>query len=372
MKILMTADTVGGVFTYALELAGALACHGAEVVLATKGRLLSPEQWRQARHVPGLEVFESSDRLEWMEDPWDDVARSSAWLLDLEAQVLPDVVHLNDYAHGALPFAAPKLVAGHSCVCSWFEAVRRTPPPPSFDCYRAEVARGLAGAGLVVAPTRWMLAQLARHYGPLRRSRVIPHGRSPARAPPVEKEQMILCAARLWDEAKNAQLLERVAGGLAWPVLLAGEEEHPDPAHVRALPFGAAHALGHLSAEALACFYRRAALYALPARYEPSGLSVLEAALAGCALVLGDTPSLREQWEGAALFVDPDDPELLRRILSELTERPGARSALGELARARGRACSPERMAEGYLAAYRELLAPLGPSFEAPPCPSRG
>ena len=81
-------------------------------------------------------------------------------------------------------------------------------------------------------------------------------------------------------------------------------------------------------------------------------------------VVLGDTPSLREQWEGAALFVDPDDPELLRRILSELTERPAARSTLGELARARARTCSPERMAQGYLAAYRELREPLGPGLE--------
>lgn len=368
----MTADTVGGVFTYALELAGALAIHGAEIVLATKGRLLSPEQWRQARRVPGLEVFESSDRLEWMEDPWDDVARSSAWLLDLEAQILPDVVHLNDYAHGALPFAAPKLVVGHSCVCSWFEAVRRAPPPPSFDRYRAEVARGLAGAGLVVAPTRWMLDQLARHYGPLARSAVIPNGRSPERDPLVEKEPMILCAARLWDEAHNTQQLDRVAGSLAWPVLFAGEEEHPEPGHAGARSDGAAHPLGHLSAEALACFYRRAALYALPARYEPLGLDVLEAALAGCALVLGDTPSLRELWEGAALFVDPDDPELLRRILCELTERPGARSTLGELARARARSCSSERMAAGYLAAYRDLLEPLHPSPGTPSSESRG
>ena len=364
MKILMTADTVGGVFAYALELSRALARHGVEVMLATNGRLLSSEQWRQARRVPGLEVFESSDRPEWMEDPWDDVARSSAWLLDLEAQVHPDVVHLNDYAHGALPFAAPKLIVGHSCIFSWFEAVRREPPPPSFDRYRAEVARGLAGAGLVVAPTRWMLDQLARHYGPLPRSRVIPHGRSPGPEQPGEKEPMILCAARLRDEARTAQLLDRVAGSLAWPVLLASEEEQPLPAEACARPGGGARPLGLLSAEALSCFYHRAALFALPARYDPFDLSVLEAALAGCALVLGDTPSLREQWEGAALFVDPDDPELLRRILSELTERSGARSTLGELARARARMCSPERMAEGYLAAYRELRVPLGPSLE--------
>ena len=50
----------------------------------------------------------------------------------------------------------------------------------------------------------------------------------------------------------------------------------------------------------------RAAIYALPARYEPFGLSILEAALSGCALVIGDIPSLREIWADAALFVPSD------------------------------------------------------------------
>src|SRR5512132_873887 len=151
MNVLMTADTVGGVFTYALELAGALGRRGVEVALATKGSVLSDDQWTEARRVPGLEIFESCDRLEWMEDPWEDVARSSAWLLDLADRLRPDVVHLNEYAHGALPFEAPAVVVGHSCVFSWFEAVRRAAPPPSFDRYRHEVTRGLAAAALVVA-----------------------------------------------------------------------------------------------------------------------------------------------------------------------------------------------------------------------------
>ena len=35
MRVLMTADTVGGVWTYALELAGALAPLGVDITLAT-------------------------------------------------------------------------------------------------------------------------------------------------------------------------------------------------------------------------------------------------------------------------------------------------------------------------------------------------
>jgi glycogen synthase len=356
MNVLMTADTVGGVFAYALELSGALARRGARVSLATKGGVLSTAQWAEARRVPGLEIFESADRLEWMEDPWEDVSRSSAWLLDLADRLNPDVVHLNDYAHAALPFGVPTLVVAHSCVFSWFEAVRGCPPPPSFDRYRREVSRGLAAADAVVAPTRWMLEALGHHYGSALRGRVIPNGRSAARFRPGEKEPMILSAGRLWDAAKNVAALDSVASDLPWPVLLAGEEQHPDRAHRGAARPRHARLLGRLSPDALACFLARASIYALPARYEPFGLSILEAALTGCALVLGDIPSLRETWDGVAVFVDPDSPLMIRRILAGLIRDPEHCATLGALARARALTLSPGRMAEAYLPVYRELL----------------
>jgi glycogen synthase len=355
MNVLMTTDTLGGVFAYAMELAGALARRGASIALAAKGGCLSDDQWREARRVPRLEVYESAGKLEWMEDPWDDVARDGDWLLGLADRLRPDVVHLNEYAHGALPFEAPTVVVAHSCVLSWFEAVRREPAPASFDRYRKEVARGIAGADLVVAPSRFMLEAIAKHYGAPERSRVIPNGRSPARFPPGDKEPIVLCAGRLWDAAKNAASLDAAAERLPWPVLLAGEEEHPDPAHGGWTGPRHARALGRLTPAALACFYARAAIYALPARYEPFGLSVLEAALAGCALVLGDIRSLRETWGGAALFVDPESPELLQTILAGLIERDDLRAHLAARARERALELGPERMAEAYLATYREL-----------------
>src|SRR5919197_3669687 len=359
MNVLMPADTLGGVFTYAMELAGALTRRGASIALATKGGCLSDDQWMEARRVPRLEVYESAGKLEWMEDPWDDVARDGDWLLGLADRLRPDVVHLNEYAHGALPFDVPTVVVAHSCVLSWFEAVRREPAPATFDRYRQEVARGIAGADLVVAPSRFMLDAIAKHYGAPARARVIPNGRSPARFPPGDKEPIILCAGRLWDAAKNAASLDAAAEQLPWPVLLAGQEEHPDPAHRGWTGPRHARALGRLTPAALACFYARAAIYALPARYEPFGLSVLEAALAGCALVLGDIRSLREIWGGAALFVDPDAPELLRTILAGLIERDDLRAHLAALARQRALELGPERMADAYLAAYRELASPV-------------
>jgi glycosyltransferase involved in cell wall biosynthesis len=118
--------------------------------------------------------------------------------------------------------------------------------------------------------------------------------------------------------------------------------------------------------------FARAAVYALPARYEPFGQSVLEAALAGCALVLGDIPSLRELWEGVALFVPPDDPGALRAALESLIRDPSLRARLATDARRRALACSPDRMARGYLRVYGRVLSAshVTPSPETSSCAS--
>jgi glycogen(starch) synthase len=222
-RILMTADAVGGVWNYALELARGLGLLGIEVVLATMGPPPGTDQRAEAAALPNVTLCEGAYRLEWMERPWEDVAAAGEWLLGLERDFSPDVIHLNGYAHGALPWRAPVLVVGHSCVLSWWEAVRREPAPADWDHYRAAVRAGLQAAKLVVAPSRTLLRELARHYGPPGEGVVIPNGRDPAPGPAVAKEPCVLAAGRWWDEAKNAATLVAAAPGLPWPVRLAGE-----------------------------------------------------------------------------------------------------------------------------------------------------
>jgi glycogen(starch) synthase len=353
-RVLMTTDTVGGVWTYALELCRALGRHGVEVALATMGSPLDPVQAAEAASVPGLQVCESAYRLEWMREPWADIDAAGDWLLDLERRVAPDVVHLNGYCHGHLPFAAPVLVAGHSCVLSWWWAVKGEAAPLDWAVYSERVARGLRGADLVAAPTAAMLRRLQALYGPLQHARVIPNGRRAGLFPPLPKEPCVLGAGRLWDEAKNVAALARVAPRLSWPVLVAGDGEHPDG---RSTPLENVRPLGRLASVDLAQWLGRAAIYALPARYEPFGLSILEAALAGCALVLGDIDSLRELWGGCALFVPPDDGAALEEALNGLIHDAVQRRRLALRARRRALEFTPERMADGYLQAYREAGA---------------
>lgn len=364
--VLMTADTVGGVWHHALELAAALAARGARVSLATMGAPLSGAQRAQAAQLPPAVALHASGwRLEWMDEPWQDVRRAGEWLLQLERRLRPDVVHLNQFAFGALPFSAPVLLVAHSCVLSWWRAVHGMPAPPAWDTYRRVVGEGLRGAGLVAAPTGAMLRALAHDYGEPGSAAapriVLPNGRSPQCFRPGAKEALILSAGRLWDPAKNMAALQAVAPGLPWPVRLAGagaapdgtgaEDPTEDPAALAAQP----QRLGELAPAALAREFARAAIYALPARYEPFGQSVLEAGLSRCALVLGDIPSLRESWDGAALFVAPGDPAALRAALLRLIEDPALLQAMGRKALQRARRFTPARMAAAYVAAYRQL-----------------
>src|SRR5690606_37302952 len=121
-RVLMTADTVGGVWTYAVELAHELEARGIRVAIATMGAPLSRHQRTEIATSRRITLFESEYRLEWMQDCIADVEAAGEWLLQLERDFEPDIVHLNQYAFGALPFAAPTLMVAHSCVLSWFQA----------------------------------------------------------------------------------------------------------------------------------------------------------------------------------------------------------------------------------------------------------
>jgi glycogen synthase len=318
MKILMTADRVGGVWTYVHDLTGAL---DAQVEVAPMG--------------PGTPY-----QLEWEDDPWDDVDRAGRWLLELEDELRPDVVHLNGFVHASLPWRAPVVCAAHSDVVSWWCAVHGEAPPPRYDRYRSAVEAGLRAADVVVGPTRAVLDDLERHYR-LRGERVVVHNGSAFNPATAEKEPFVAALGRFDDAAKNVAALERVRGRSPWPIVTAGEGT----------------ARGRIDREEVRALLARASVFAAPARYEPFGLGILEAALSGCALVLGDIPSLREVWGDAAVFAPPDDDDALASALALVARDRELRLELAQRARRRAARYSIERMGHGYSEIYERLLS---------------
>ena len=362
-RILMTTDAVGGVWQYALELAGGLARNGDQVLLASLGPEPSRPKRAEAEAVAGVELVCVDGALEWMPDAEGDRARQRDRLLELARAFGPDVIHLNGYDHATARWPAPILLVAHSCVCSWWQACHGTEPPVDWTPYRRRVAAGIRSADLVVAPTAAFLSEVARLHGLPRAMRVIRNGRDPMCFVPREKRRYLMGVGRYWDEGKNFAALDEAAQHLDWPVMFAGSMI--DPADGRGREPRAIDWVGAVPQREVARLLGHCAIYVHPARYEPFGLSVLEAALCGCALVLGDIPTLRELWDGAAEFVDPRDTRALTQALNALVGDPARIESLGRCARQRARYFRADRMVQAYSEAYAELATSAHRTREA-------
>ena len=354
-RVLMTADAVGGVWQYAVDLLEELNRRGFESLLATMGPPPTEQQRRQIVDLPRTKLAESQFALEWMQDPWTDVDRAGEWLLDLESEFRPDVIHLNGYAHASLKWKRPVLIAAHSCVSSWWRAVYGEPPGPEWNEYKRRVMEGLRAAAIAIAPSKAISEALVREYG-IEQSRIhVIHNFSqkPQLSVRNRKQRFVLAGGRIWDRAKNISLLDRIAPELNWEIRVAGNNVGPEGATDAGCSLCM---LGPLSRPELLAEMEGASIFAHPALYEPFGLSVLEAAHRECCLVLSDIPSLRELWDDAAVFLDPHDPDRWIAELNRLIHDAESRYRFASLARECAARYDGNSAVQAYIDAYCSLL----------------
>jgi len=362
MHILCTADTLGGVWTYTRELVTGLLRRGVRVTLVSFGEIPSFDQTRWMEPLSGLDYHPTAFKLEWMQDSAGDIADSSRYLQEIIEECRPDVLHLNQFCYGSLKCDVPRIVVAHSDVVSWWLAARNKNPPESawLNWYRELVSRGLSSADTVIAPSRWMLGQITRHYGEPNRNSVIFNGRTPSLFNPyLTKDVGVVTMGRLWDCGKNAALLLR--GKMPAPITVIGADKHPES---QSSVFAAeeinpdVHLEPPQDESELVLTLARAGIYAATSQYEPFGLAPVEAALSRCAIVASDIASFRELWDGAALFFRNNDADSLRETLRVLVDDPATRRRYGNLAYDHAlRNFSADRMVDDYLHVYH-MLAP--------------
>lgn len=351
-RILMTTDTVGGVWSHAVTLATALAELGAEIHLVTLGPSARADQ-RAALEGTKIKLIETDLALEWQDPEATDLDRARGVLLRLARMSRPDIIHLNSYREATFDWHAPVVVVAHSCVNSWGLACNDTAflAEPRWRRYGELTAAGLASASAWVAPTCAFGETIAAIYAPPRPGVRIWNGVTPAFPTILPKQTLVLAAGRMWDKAKNLAVLAAAAEAVPCPIQVAGSGAEPGQQH------SAIDLLGELPQAELWQRMLGAAIFTSPALYEPFGLSVLEAAAAGCALVLSDIPTFRELWQDAAIFVAVGDDQALGSALSWLAADADACMALQRAARRRARRYRRGRMAASYAELYLDLLS---------------
>ena len=362
MHVLITTDTIGGVWTYTQELASGLLRRGTKVTLVSFGEIPSPEQTEWMDGLANLDFRATGFPLEWMQEGQADIEASQEYLAAVIAEVGPDLLHFNQYCYGGIATDLPRIVVAHSDVISWWRAVHNTDPPATqwLQWYRRQIQASIAAADAVIAPSRWMLESLEEIYGKPNQGMVINNGRTPGRFnPDLPKESLALSVGRLWDSGKQTTLLCRQ--DLPLDVVIAGCGDHPEPALRNAVtvsPIPRMRLLGKQSESQLRQLLGRASIYAATSRYEPFGLAPVEAALSRCALLMNDIPVFRELWGDAAFYFERNRGDGLRAALAQLQQDAALRHSFASRAYERARRLfHSDRMINEYLELYRALAA---------------
>jgi len=357
-RVLMTTDAVGGVWTYSIDLALGLARRGVQTTLVVIGPSPSADQVAQAQAVPNLDLVDTCLPLDWMAREPAEILEVGAAVRGLARGARADIIHLNSPALAAeAGFSAPVIGACHSCLATWWGAVKDGPMPSDFRWRSQVLWQGMLGCDALVAPTAAFAAETGSAYE-LPRPFVVHNGRAAPSPVMAARQRMVFTSGRLWDEGKNIAVLDQAAGLIDAPLQAAGPLQGPSGGPV---VLSHAQALGRLPSHEIGRWLARAPIFASAALYEPFGLGVLEAAQAGCALVLSDIPTFRELWDGAAVFCDPYDAQAFADAFRELLAEPAVALRLGEQARARSLRYTVDGMADGVLSLYRQFRPALFP-----------
>ncbi|MFL6721349.1 MAG: glycosyltransferase family 4 protein [Sphingomonas sp.] len=349
-RLLLVTDAIGGIWVYSLELARALRPLGVDTVLAVMGP--SPSA-RQREDAAGFRLLDTGLPLEWLDTSPAEIRRAGEALAEIADRERVDIVQTCSAALLAdARFDQPCVAVQHSCVATWWASVKKTQLPHDFMWRRELVECGLRRASAIVAPSIAFAAETARTYDVPAPVTAVHNGRRSAIFSKIPQGEFVFTASRLWDEGKNVATLDNTARRLGIPFQAAGATSGPNGASIALEHL---EVVGELSPTRVAGLLSARPIYASAAVYEPFGLSVLEAAQAGCALVLSDIPTHREIWGRAAIFVPARNADAFAEAIQDLLDDPDERRQLGQLARARASLYLPERMARGMADVYARL-----------------
>lgn len=356
MRLLMTSDTVGGVWRFTQELTSGLLEAGDAVAMVSFGREPSTAQQAEcerlrARWGDSFFYVGCDAPLEWMRENNRAFREGAAMLARVSREFEAELLHANQFCFGAARLKIPTVVTAHSDVLSWTRCCRGAGLEDSewLARYCTLVQAGLNAADVVTAPTAWMMRVLGGGFRLPREQIVIPNGRSVTVRTGDARRLQAVTAGRVWDEAKDMALLETVQSPM--PLVVVGEMECDG---VRAGTLHGVRMCGALGEQAMLQLFAESAVYVCTSRYEPFGLAPLEAALCGCAIVAREIASLREVWANAAVYFR--DAEELSAVLRRLYEDPEFLRRYQRRAGERARMFSRERMVGSYRTVYAGVL----------------
>ena len=226
--------------------------------------------------------------------------------------------------------------------------------------------RAMERANVLVCPTRFVADDCVRRGASPERLRVVPWGVAPPLCGPDEAERVrrdlglperfVLWVGPLAPR-KNPKGAARAMGRIdADIVLVAPKSEDLDAVLAFDSLGSRVHRLEFVDDRTLSALYRSATALLYPSIAEGFGLPVLEAMAHGTPVVTSAGTATAEVAGGAAVLVDPQDPDHIAEGLHLALFDAAARQRLIEDGLSRAGQLSWETTAKGYADAFRSVL----------------
>ena len=122
------------------------------------------------------------------------------------------------------------------------------------------------------------------------------------------------------------------------------------------------HLTGYVVNTDLPAIISQSTIFLYPSLRESFGIPILEGMACGVPVITSNTSSMPEVAGDAALLVDPQNSNEIKAAIEEILNNSALRNQLIEKGLERARQFSWKKMAENYLAIYKEVVAELDKS----------
>ncbi len=226
--------------------------------------------------------------------------------------------------------------------------------------------RAVERADLMICPSELVADDCMRRGVPSERLSVVPWGVEPPRCGPSEAEQIgrqlglperfVLWVGPLTPR-KNPKGAALAMGRIdADIVVVAPRSDHPEAAAAFASLGPRVHRLHFVDGDTLSALYHLADVLLYPSFAEGFGLPVLEAMAHGTPVVTSAGTATAEVAGGAALLIDPNNPDDIADALRAALLDSATRRRLVDDGLSRAGQLSWETTAKGYADAFRSVL----------------
>ena len=357
-RLLMTTDVKSEVWDYSLTLSKALLKHiNAEILMISMGGNPTDSQKKQLEDL-NIEFqftdFSSDFSIDDKVNP-DDSKIKTIFESSIKS-FNPHIVHLN-HGYPDFDFDKPCVFACHANILNkklWNDSINRySPLHKNLLNYKQIINKSLNNADIIIAPSRFFAENIVKTFNFTKGIKIIYNGIDYKPHSCLKESPTLVTFGNMSDNIKHINLLLNMAYRLPdnIKIKIIGDSQFD-----RKLPKNVEF-LKNLSNFDLQEVYKNSSIYLALSNYESNGLSSMQAAYSGCAILANDIPACKELWGDCAYIFDRDDQNSLMRCINNLVENPNLLEITSRNCQAKALSVfNSKRMAYEYINLYKNIL----------------